>query len=269
MEFINKIVEKSKKADSLVCIGLDTDPLKIPVHLRQSGNAVLEFNKSIITATKDLVCAYKPNAAFYEAMGSIGIEILEKTCRFIDNNIPIILDIKRGDIGNTAVQYAYAAYEIFGVDAVTVNPYMGFDAIKPFLRDGKGVFVLCLTSNPSAGDFQLLDTGGQLLYERVAHAAVEWAKEGEIGLVIGATRPETMQKIRDIVEDMPILVPGIGAQGGSIMDVITNCGGKPGRTIINSSRSILYASHEKDYAEAARSSLEKLRLDINKNRSVE
>ena len=267
--FIDKITQKSKKSDSLVCVGLDTDPLKIPVHLQQNKSGVAEFNKSIIDATNDLVCAYKPNAAFYEAMGIKGVEILEETCRFIPDDTPIILDVKRGDIGNTAVKYAVAAYDIFGVDAVTVNPYMGFDAVKPFLRDGKGVFVLCLTSNKTANDFQLLDTGGELLYERVAHAAINWAQEGEVGLVVGATRPETMQRIRDIVGDMPILVPGIGAQGGSVSEVITNCGSKPGRTIINSSRSILYASGEHNYVEAARSNLEVLRADINKNRSAE
>ena len=271
MGFIEKITTCSRKADSLVCVGLDTDPHKIPEHLGCSSSGllhVLHFNEMIINATSDFVCAYKPNAAFYEAMGSSGIDLLEKTCSAIPDDIPVILDVKRGDIGNSAARYATAAYDIFGADAVTVNPYMGFDAVRPFLREDKAVFVLCVTSNPSAEDFQFLDTGDGTLYEHVARAAVTWSKEGEIGLVMGATRPEVMRKIRDIIGDMPVLVPGIGAQGGDLESVIANCGGSFGKTIINSSRGILYASQGYDFAEAARASLVELRNEINHYRSA-
>ncbi|MFC1607034.1 orotidine-5'-phosphate decarboxylase [Candidatus Latescibacterota bacterium] len=267
MGFIENITSSSRKANSLVCVGLDTDPAKIPAFLMGEDDGVLRFNKDIIKATSDMVCAYKPNAAFYEAMGSSGLDILEKTCDAVPDSIPVILDVKRGDIGNTAEQYATAAYDIVGADAVTVNPYMGFDAIRPFLRDGKGVFVLCLTSNKTAEDFQLLDTGSGPLYQRVAKTAREWAKEGEIGLVVGATRPEVFEQIREIVGDLPILVPGIGAQGGDIEGVVTRCGSEFGLTIINSSRGILYASGGEDFAEAARIKLIELNTSINKHRS--
>ena len=266
MGFIEKIAHYSEKTDSLVCVGLDTDPFKIPAKLAAEPDGVLRFNESIIRATSDFVCAYKPNSAFYEAMGSNGVDILEKTCRLIPDDIPIILDVKRGDIGNTGVRYAAAAYDILNADAVTVNPYMGYDAVSPFLRDGKGVFVLCLTSNPSAEDFQTLNAGGVPLYERVAEAAATWSKEGEVGLVMGATRPEVMRRIRDIVGDMPILVPGIGAQGGDIESVIVHCGGKPGKTIINSSRGILYASDGDDFSNAAQKNLIELQRTINSYR---
>jgi orotidine-5'-phosphate decarboxylase len=224
---------------------------------------VFRFNEAIIKNTSDLVCAYKPNSAFYEALGSHGIDMLRKTCAAIPKDIPVILDIKRGDISNTARKYVDFAYNIIGADAVTVNPYMGFDAVKPFLREGKCVFVLCLTSNVSSRDFQLLATEHGPLYERVAQAAREWSNEGEIGLVVGATKSESMTRIREIVGEMPILVPGVGAQGGDIESTVKGCGGKAGMTIINSSRGILYASAGSDFQEAARASLLTLRNTIN------
>jgi len=249
--FIEKVKCAAEKANSLVCVGLDTDIEKIPVCLASEEDAVYNFNEAIIQSTSDLVCAYKPNSAFYEALGSRGIETLQKTCKMIPSEIPVILDIKRGDISNTAVKYADFAY-----------------AVKPFLKSGKCVFVLCITSNDSAKDFQFLDTGEGTLYERVAKAAVEWACEGEVGLVVGATKPETIRKIRDIAGDMPILVPGVGAQGGDIEEVIEGCGGEPGLTIINSSRGILYASKGTDFPEAARLSLFNLRKEINQFRKI-
>ena len=266
MSFISKMRRASEKADSLVCVGLDTDPTKIPGHLADEKESVLRFNKAIIRSTSDLVCAYKPNSAFYEALGSRGIEILRKTREFISSNIPVILDIKRGDIGNTAEKYAAYAYDVIGADAVTVNPYMGFDAVSPFIRENKFVFILCLTSNPSAEDFQMLDMGGIPLYEKVARAAVEWSQEGEIGLVVGATRPGYMKRIRSVVGDMPILVPGVGVQGGDIDTVVKECGGKPGETVINSSRAILYSSGGPDFSESAHASLLYLRNEINRFR---
>ncbi len=266
MEFIEKVTRAAEKADSLVCVGLDTDSEKIPAELVSEDDCVYRFNEEIIRATSDLVCAYKPNSAFYEALGSSGIEALQKTCEIIPSEIPVILDVKRGDISNTALKYADFAYDVIGADAVTVNPYMGFDSVYPFFRTGKCVFILCLTSNNSAKDFQFFDTGEGPLYERVARAAVDWSNEGEVGLVVGATKPETMIKIRDIAGDMPILVPGVGAQGGDCEAVVKECGGKPGLTIINSSRGILYASNGPDFPEAARSSLLHLRDTINKYR---
>ncbi|MDP2983825.1 MAG: orotidine-5'-phosphate decarboxylase [Candidatus Latescibacter sp.] len=265
MGCVERLRHAAEVSESLVCVGLDTDPDKLPAGLTSAGD-VLSFNREIISATSGLACAYKPNSAFYEALGSCGMEILAETCRAVPSDIPVILDVKRGDIGNTAMKYAEAAYDVMGANAVTVNPYMGFDAVKPFLRDGKCVFVLCLTSNPSAGDFQTLDTGDGPLYERVARAAVEWAKEGEVGLVVGATRPEQLRRIREIASGLPILIPGIGAQGGEIEPVISSAGYRPGFTIINSSREILYASSGDDYAEAARKSLLNLRAAINRYR---
>ncbi len=265
MGFTESAVQAALRAESLVCVGLDTDIAKLPEGLQGSGGA-LEFNRAIVKATADLVCAYKPNSAFYEALGDAGMDVLAKTREAIPSDVPVILDVKRGDIGNTAEKYASAAYDLLGADAVTVNPYMGFDAVKPFLRPGKCVFVLCLTSNPSASDFQFLETNGMPLYERVAHRAVEWAREGEVGLVVGATKPEQLRRIRDIAGDLPILIPGIGAQGGNIPAVMNAAGWRPGRTIVNSSRDILYASRGSDFAEAARERLLRLREELNQEK---
>jgi len=266
MSFMDKLTRASKQSKSLVCVGLDTDQEKLPAHLAGSDDSFVAFNKGIIQATSDLVCAYKPNSAFYEALGSKGIDMLIETCDAVPDTVPVILDVKRGDIGNTAVKYADYSYDIVGADAVTVNPYMGFDAVKPFLRDGKCVFLLCLTSNPSSTDFQFTGDDDNPLFMTVAKKAAEWSKEGEIGLVVGATQPEHMSRIRDIVGDLPFLIPGIGAQGGDIDAVIQHCGGKAGNSVINSSRGILYASSGEDYADAARESLLTLRDAINARR---
>lgn len=265
MGFTEKITATARRTASLVCVGLDTDPAKLPSGY-EGIEGVVAFNREIIAATADLVCAYKPNSAFYEALGNRGMDALAATCEAVPSDIPVILDVKRGDIGNTAEKYADAAYDHLGADAVTVNPYMGFDAVKPFLRPGRGVFVLCLTSNASAADFQFLLTDGVSLYERVAAAAREWAKEGEVGLVAGATRPEPLRRIREIAGNLPILIPGAGAQGGNIADTVRASGGEPGLTIINSSRDILYASRGSDFAGAARKRLLALRDEINRAR---
>ncbi len=266
MSFIEKLKTASTQADSLVCVGLDTDEAKLPKCLAGSSTAFVDFNRAVIDSTHDLACSYKPNSAFYEALGSRGIDMLIETCAAVPDNVPVILDVKRGDIGNTANKYADYAYDVIGADAVTVNPYMGFDAVKPFLRPGKCVFVLCLTSNPSANDFQLEKDGESGLYLNIARKAKEWSQDGEIGLVAGATRPENMSSIRDIVGDMPLLIPGIGAQGGDIEAVLRHAGTAPGQNVINSSRGILYASDGEDYASAARQSLLDLRNAINAGR---
>jgi len=266
MGFLEKISGASERADSLVCVGLDTDPERLPRGFPRDERGMLDFNAAIIEATSDLVCAYKPNSAFYEALGSPGIEILRETCGLVPDGIPVILDIKRGDIGSTAERYAVYAYEVMGADAVTVNPYMGFDAVSPFMREEKCVFVLCLTSNPSAGDFQFLESGGARLFESVAGKAVEWSEKGTMGLVVGATRPGDMHRVREIAPALPLLVPGVGAQGGNVEEVVAECGGENGLTIINSSRNILYASSGSDFREAARERTLSLREGINRYR---
>ncbi len=260
MAFITKLVDATRKNNSLLCIGLDPNPDLMP------KVDTLEFNKAIIDATYDLVCAYKPNLAFYEALGIEGLTVLEKTVAHIPGDIPIIGDAKRGDIGNTAKAYAKALFSVLGFDAATVNPYLGFDSIEPFISyQDKGVFILCRTSNPSAVDFQDLRCNtGSSLYETVAHKAREWNVYGNIGLVVGATYPEELKKIRSICPEMCLLIPGIGAQGGDLALVVKYGVDAQGeKAVINVSRQILYASRERDFAQAARNTAERIRNQIN------
>ena len=263
MRFTDKLLNISRKNNTLLCIGLDPDPELMP------GVDVLEFNKAIIEATSDLVCAYKPNLAFYEALGSEGFAILEKTVRYVPGDIPVIADAKRGDIGNTARAYARALFSIFGFDAATVNPYLGFDSIEPFINNqDKGVFILCRTSNPGATDFQNLRTNGLPLYEVVAQKASEWNIHGNIGLVVGATYPEELKRVRSICPEMPLLIPGIGAQGGDLASAVRYGADARGRkAIISVSRQILYASQQKDFAQAARNAAREIRTQINDYRN--
>jgi len=227
----------------------------------------LEFGRAIIDATHDLVCAYKLNLAFYEALGIEGLTILGKLTEYIPSHIPIIGDAKRGDIGNTAKAYAKALFSTFGFDAATVNPYLGFDSVDPFIsyRD-KGVFVLCRTSNPGASDFQdLRSTAGFSLYEEVARKAREWNVHGNIGLVVGATYPEELRKVRSICPEMPFLIPGIGTQGGDLASAVNyGMDAKGEKGIVTVSRQIIYASKEGDFAEAARNMAERIREQINR-----
>ncbi len=270
MPFIEDLAAIWEKNDSLVCVGLDPDIEKIPAHLRDLESPLFEFNRAIIDGTADVVCAFKPQIAYYAAAGLE--RDLELTISYIHENypgVPVILDAKRGDIGSTAEMYAREAFDRFGADAVTVNPYMGTDTLEPFLaRSDKGVIVLCRTSNPGAVDFQDLRSDGKTLYETVARkAAHEWNGNGNVLLVVGATYPGELREIRSIVGDMPLLVPGIGAQGGDVQSAVTS--GKTGAgtgMIVNSSRGIIYASGGKDFAEAARASAIKLRDEINKYR---
>jgi orotidine-5'-phosphate decarboxylase len=260
MSFTQKLREIQIKQNSLLCIGLDVDTEKIPEHLRASENPVLEFNKQIIEATCDLVCAYKPNLAFYEAMGEQGLNALRGTIKLIPKSVLTIGDGKRGDIGNTAERYAKSLLDDFGFDAVTVNPYMGFDSVEPFLKDPeKGVFILALTSNPGSKDFQRLKVGTKSLYEKVVLSAKKWNANKNIGLVVGATHAKELQRVRKMVADMPILIPGIGKQGGDLKSAVRFGCDKNGQlAIINASRSILYASSGKDFAEAARSEAKRM-----------
>jgi orotidine-5'-phosphate decarboxylase len=260
MNFIDKLLAASRRNKSLLCVGLDPDPESMP------KLGILEFNKAIIDATADLVCVYKPNLAFYEASGIEGFKALQKTVEHIPDHIPIIGDAKRGDIGNTAKAYAKALFVTFGFDAATVNPYLGFDSVEPFVGyNEKGVFILCRTSNPGAVDFQsLADARGTPLYEAVARKAKEWNVHGNIGLVVGATYTEELKTIRQLCPEMPILIPGIGAQGGDLASTVRYGVDAQGeKAIIAVSRQILYASREKDFAQDARQKAQELRDSIN------
>lgn len=260
MKFYDKWRQCKETNNSLVCVGLDTEIDLIPEFLLGEANPIFAFNRSVIDATCDFVSAYKLNSAFYEAYGINGIYALKQTRDYISSNIPVILDAKRGDIGNTSKMYARMAFKEFGFDAITVNPYLGGDSIKPFLEyEDKYTFVLCLTSNPGASDFQL--QGEPPLYLRVAEFVNKWNTKGNCGLVVGATRPEELREIRQKVPDVILLVPGVGAQGGRVKDVIKYGNGE---LIINASRSIIYASREADFAQKAREETIKLRDEINK-----
>ena len=252
--FIRQLKEIQQTQNSLLCIGLDVDFNKIPEHLQSADNPVLEFNRQIIEATHDLVCAYKPNLAFYEAMGERGWTTLRETLKLIPKSVLTIGDGKRGDIGNTAERYAKSLFNDFGFDSVTVNPYMGFDSVEPFLKNSeKGVFLLALTSNPGSKDFQRLKIKGKPLYEKVVRTAKKWNTNQNIGLVVGATHPHELKTIRKIVPEMPLLIPGIGKQGGDLKSAVRDGCDKNGQlAIINASRSIIYASSGKDFAEMAR-----------------
>lgn len=266
MGFKRKLRETVERNKSLLCIGLDPDTEKLP-----SGMTVAQFNRAIIDATSDLVCAYKPNLAFYEAQGLEGWRALEETIAAVPQNIPVIGDAKRGDIGNTARHYAHALFDSLGFDAATLSPYLGFDSIEPFIAyANKGTFLLCRTSNPSAKDFQDLLIGGQPLYEHVAFKALEWNIHNNIGLVVGATYPQELARIRQLCPTMCLLIPGVGTQGGDIEAVVhygTDASGM--NAIINASRAILYASSGADFAEAARLSAQSLRDQINAFRTIQ
>jgi orotidine-5'-phosphate decarboxylase len=260
MTFTQKLRDIQLKQNSLLCIGLDADADKIPPHLQSSVNSVLEFNRQIIEATHDLVCMYKPNLAFYEAMGERGLTTLRETLKLIPKSVLTLGDGKRGDIGNTAERYSKSLFDDFGFDSITVNPYMGFDSVEPFLKNPeKGVFLLALTSNPGSKDFQRLRINGKPLYEKVVRTAKKWNTNQNMGLVVGATHPRELKTIRKIVPEMPLLIPGIGKQGGDLKSAVRDGCDKNGQlAIINASRSIIYASSGKDFAEAARAEAGKL-----------
>lgn len=253
--------------NTMVCVGLDSDINRIPPHLKNLDNPLFEFNRAIVDATHDLVCAYKPQIAFYAASGSEAQ--LEMSIRYIHDRypgIPVILDAKRGDIGNTARLYADEAFERYGADGVTVNPYMGGDTLAPFLeRADRGVVVLCKTSNPGSAELQDLAVEGEEIYKVIARlAASKWNSNKNILLVVGATYPKQLGEIRRIAGDIPFLVPGIGAQGGDVAQVIKNGLSSDGNgLIINSSRGIIYADSSEKFAGAARQETLKLRDTIN------
>ena len=269
MKFIDKLQKVQRKNRSLLCVGLDTDPAKLPHHLGASGKAVLKFNREIIEATSDLVCAFKLNLAFYEALGEKGWHILHETLALIPKSVVTIGDGKRGDIGNTAERYASALYDELHFDAATVNPYLGFDSVEPFIRSAEhGAFVLALTSNTGSNDFQRLIIHGRPLYEKIAQATLKWNTKQNIGLVVGATHPAELKPIRDLTPTMPILIPGIGSQGGDLESAVRfGCDKNGFLAVINASRSILYASSGRDFAEAARAEAHQLRKQMQQFRA--
>ncbi|MBN9427890.1 MAG: orotidine-5'-phosphate decarboxylase [Burkholderiales bacterium] len=251
VSFVKSLQAAWHKADSLLCVGLDPDPARLPAGLAQRPDAIFAFCREIIDATAAYVCAFKPQIAYFAAARAEDqLEALIDHIHRHHAGIPVILDAKRGDIGATAEQYAREAFERYGADAVTVNPYMGFDSIEPYLGWGdRGVFLLCRTSNPGGSDLQALQVGNERLFEHVARlAAGSWNRNGQLGLVVGATFPDELARVRTLVGDMPLLVPGIGAQGGDI-DASVRAGGRA--MVVNSSRAILYASGGDDFAAAA------------------
>ena len=267
MNFMEAVAQAALRNKSLVCVGLDPDFGKLPEHLKTMDKPFFEFNKAIVDATKDYVCCYKPQAAYYA--GENRDDELKDTIAYIHENapgIPVILDVKRGDIGSTAEQYAKEAFDRYDADAVTVNPYMGFDAVEPFLkRQDKGVIILCRTSNPNSGDFQNLVSDGRPLYEHVALLVKnKWNAAGNAALVVGATYPEELKALRELCPELPFLVPGVGAQGGSVEKVVSNgASGLWGNLMINSSRGIIFAGKGEDFAEKAGAAAKQLRDEIN------
>jgi orotidine 5'-phosphate decarboxylase subfamily 2 len=254
-DLLDRAVEKN---NSLLCVGLDIDLARIPQKFLKHDDPIYAFNREIIESTQDLVCAFKPNIAFYEMYGLHGLASLIKTIEFIHTlKLPVILDAKRGDVGHSSNAYAKSLFEIFKADATTVNPYMGHDSVRPFLDyKEKGVFILCLTSNSGSKDFQ--NYGQDLpLYLSVARRVMEWNDNGNCGLVVGATKPDELKGVSDLAPGLPILIPGVGAQGGDLEAAVKFGGQRP---IINASRSIIFADNPK--AEA-----KKLRDEINKYRT--
>lgn len=269
MTFLEQLELTIQDHNSLLCIGLDTDVAKIPQHLQLEQDSVYLFNKAIIDATSELVCAYKINIAFYSAYGEYGLNSLLQTVSYIKDtyeHIPVILDAKRGDIRETSEKYANEAFDVIGADAVTVNPYMGFDSVEPFLkRRNKGVIFLARTSNPGALDFEELLIEGTPLYSKVTQKVAEWHKEYKnCLLVVGATAPKQLEEIRKIAPDMVFLIPGIGAQGGDLGATLkAGLRADKAGLLINSSRSIIYASNEGDFAQKAMEKAQELRDQIN------
>src|SRR6185312_8012562 len=238
-----------------LCIGHDPDLQKIP-QAKTPAEAIIAFNRAVIDATKDIVCAYKPNSAFFEAYGEEGFAALRETCAYILSEAPktaIILDAKRADIGNTNAGYVSYAFEQLRADAVTLHPYLGAEALQPFLdRKDKGLFILCRTSNPGAGEFQDLDIGGEPLYMCVArNVANTWDRSGNCGLVVGATYPEEIANVRKIAPELPFLIPGVGSQGGDLEASVKAAENARGGFVISVSRAVLYASSGPDFAQAA------------------
>jgi orotidine-5'-phosphate decarboxylase len=263
-----QLIDQIRSKRSFLCVGLDTDPELIPESLKHFPNPVLEFNKRIIEATHDLCVAYKPNTAFYESRGAKGWEELQKTWELIPKTCLSIADAKRGDIGNTSTRYAKAFFDAgssgMSFDAITVAPYMGSDSVKPFLKfNDKWVILLALTSNEGSHDFQFLQADGLQIFEQVIQKAASWASPEQLMFVVGATRGEAFKTIRKWAPDHFLLVPGVGAQGGSLQEVCEYGMNRDCGLLVNASRSIIYASNGPDFAEKAREEAQKIQLEMD------
>jgi orotidine-5'-phosphate decarboxylase len=266
MTFLNLLLAASRRNRSLLCVGLDPDPARIPAALRVAPDPVYAFCAAIVEATADLVCAFKPNIAFFEALGTAGHATLRRVIDAVPGGVPVILDAKRGDMDSTAAAYAKSVFEVLGAGAVTLNPYLGSDALAPFLRYAdRGCLLLCKTSNPGSADLQDLPLagGGPLYLEVARRAQIDWNTNGNVGLVVGATHPDQLRAVRELCPELPLLVPGVGAQGGDPALAVRAAVDRHGeRAIISASRSILYASQGDDFAEAARREALRLREEI-------
>jgi orotidine-5'-phosphate decarboxylase len=279
MNFIDQLAHAQRQNDSLLCVGLDPEPSKFPVAWKGQSERIYDFCAAIVDATKDLVCAFKPQIAYFAAhRAEDQLERLMAHMRRVAPQVPVILDAKRGDIGSTAEQYAREAFDRYQADAVTLSPFMGFDTVEPFLRyPGKGVILLCRTSNPGGSDLQnlrLADVpGNPRVYEHLAaQAQGPWNINGQIGLVVGATFPEEIARVRELAPTLPLLIPGVGAQGGDAAATVkaglrTDASGAiTGTVVVNSSRAVLYASSGADFASAARQAAQETRLALNSAR---
>ena len=270
MSFHAGLRQRWTRAGTLLCVGLDPEPARFPAALRDAPDAVFEFCRAIVDATADFACAFKPQIAHFAALGAEdALARLVAHVHTAHPGIPVILDSKRGDIGSTAAHYAAEAFDRYGADAATVNPYLGRDSVQPFLeRTDRGVVILCRTSNPGSGEFQDLRCDGLPLYQHVAlRVARDWNTHGNCMLVIGATWPDELRQVRALVGDLPFLVPGVGAQGGDVEAVLANGASSDGSgLVISSSRAILYAGDGADFAEAARSAAQAQRDQINRYR---
>ena len=268
MNFLDMLRAATERNHSLLCVGLDPEPEKLPLHWRGDASKLLDFCVAIVDATADLVCAFKPQIAYFAAHGAEAqLEKLMAHIRAVAPQVPVILVAKRGDIGSTAEQYAKEAFVRYGADAVTLSPFMGFDSITPYLKyEGKGAFLLCRTSNPGGDDLQaqtLADVAGQpAVFEHIARLAQgPWNTNGQLGLVVGATRPQEIERVRAVAPTLPLLNPGVGAQGGDAVATVRAAQGGP--MVINSSRAILYAGSDADFASAARAAAMATRSLLN------
>jgi orotidine-5'-phosphate decarboxylase len=248
--FFQRLAARCDRTQSSLCIGLDPDPRRIPKYLGSGPETIFNFCAEIIEATADCAAAFKPNIAFFESIGVEGIHVLDQVIQLIPDTIPVILDAKRGDIDSTARHYAHSLYDRLGASAVTVNPYLGHDSLEPFLeRKNKGVYILCLTSNPGATDFQLQND----LYLRVARKTVDWNTRGNCGLVVGATKPQYLSSLLSVAPEVPLLIPGLGTQGGDLESIMHVAAGLPlHHLLFNVSRSIIYASNDNTFVHQAR-----------------
>jgi orotidine-5'-phosphate decarboxylase len=276
MRFTDRLAAASTRHDSMLCVGLDPDPARFPAGWKGEPGRIGDFCAAIVDATKDLVCAFKPQIAYFAAhRAEDQLERLMAHIRRVAPDVPVILDAKRGDIGPTAEQYAREAFERYQADAVTLSPFMGLDSIEPYQRwDGRGLFLLCRTSNPGGDDLQAQRLeGGERLFERIARlAATDWNRHGQIGLVVGATYPQEIERVRALAPTLPLLIPGIGAQGGDAAATVRagwrgDAGTTTGAIVVNSSRAVLYASSGADFAAAARRAAQAARAELQAARA--